>query len=107
MWFLSNLARLHREREAIAALVAEVDWLPVADWKLDATVRIEEDNHPDRRQLFQDDFGSRRSEISAVRLAPRRPRRTRSRRFATQNVVNRFGATRRCQWAPPSVFDFK
>ena len=35
MWFLNNLARCHREREAIATLTTEVDWLQVAEWKLD------------------------------------------------------------------------
>ena len=35
MWFLNNLARCHREREAIAALTTEVDWLQEAEWKLD------------------------------------------------------------------------
>ena len=35
MWFLNNLARCLQEREVIAALATEVDWLPVADWKFD------------------------------------------------------------------------
>ena len=35
MWFLNNLARCHREREAIAALTTDVDWIPVADWAID------------------------------------------------------------------------
>ena len=33
MWFKSNLARLHKERETINALVAEVDWITLIDWK--------------------------------------------------------------------------
>lgn len=35
MWFLENLARFRKEREAIATLNSEVDWLLLADWKLD------------------------------------------------------------------------
>ena len=35
MWFLNNLARCLQEREVVAALATEVDWLPVADWKFD------------------------------------------------------------------------
>ena len=35
MWFLSDLARCLQEREAIAALTIEVDWLAVADWIID------------------------------------------------------------------------
>ena len=35
MWFLKNLARFHKEREAITTLHSEVDWLLLADWKLD------------------------------------------------------------------------
>ena len=35
MWYLDNLARCHREREAVAALATDVDWLPVAEWKFD------------------------------------------------------------------------
>ena len=35
MWFLKNLARFHKEQEAIAALNSEVDWLLLADWKVD------------------------------------------------------------------------
>ena len=34
MWFLKNLARLHKEREAIITLISEVDWLLLADWEL-------------------------------------------------------------------------
>ena len=34
MWFRNNLARLHKEREAIASLTAEVDWLPFIDWRI-------------------------------------------------------------------------
>ena len=34
MWFRENPARLHKEREAIAILNAEVDWLLLADWEL-------------------------------------------------------------------------
>ena len=34
MWFRNNLARLHKEREAIASLTAEVDWLPLVEWEL-------------------------------------------------------------------------
>ena len=34
MWFRDNLARLHKERDAIASLAAEVDWLLLADWEL-------------------------------------------------------------------------
>ena len=34
MWFRDNLARLHKEREAIAALTAKVDWLPFIDWRI-------------------------------------------------------------------------
>ena len=34
MWFRTNLARLHKEQKSIAALLAEVDWLSLADWKL-------------------------------------------------------------------------
>ena len=35
MWFLKNLERFHKEREAITTLHSEVDWLLLADWKLD------------------------------------------------------------------------
>ena len=35
MWFLNNLARYHRECKAVEKLATEVNWLPVADWKLD------------------------------------------------------------------------
>ena len=35
MWFLNNPVRCHRERAAIAVLTTEVDWLQVAEWKLD------------------------------------------------------------------------
>ena len=35
MWYLNDLARYHQERQEIAKLVAESDWLPVADWKFD------------------------------------------------------------------------
>ena len=34
MWFLKNLARFHKEREAITTLISKVDWLLQADWKL-------------------------------------------------------------------------
>ena len=34
MWFLKNLARLKKEQEAINGLISEVDWLLLADWKL-------------------------------------------------------------------------
>ena len=34
MWFRNNLARLHKEREAIASLTTEVDWLPFIDWRI-------------------------------------------------------------------------
>lgn len=34
MWFRDNLARLQKERDAINALIAEVDWLPLTDWKV-------------------------------------------------------------------------
>ena len=34
MWFLDNLARCLQEREVVAALATEVDWLPGADWKI-------------------------------------------------------------------------
>ncbi len=35
MWFLENLARLRKEREAIITLNSEADWLLLVDWKLD------------------------------------------------------------------------
>ena len=35
MWFLNNPARCYRERKVIAVLTTEVDWLQVAEWKLD------------------------------------------------------------------------
>ena len=35
MWFLNNLARFYREREAIAALSTEMNWLLGADWIID------------------------------------------------------------------------
>ncbi|MYA68965.1 thiamine biosynthesis protein ThiF [Candidatus Poribacteria bacterium] len=35
MWFLKNLARFHKEQEVIAALNSEMDWLLLADWKVD------------------------------------------------------------------------
>ena len=34
MWFRKNQARFHKEWKAIAELITEVDWLPLADWKL-------------------------------------------------------------------------
>ena len=34
MWFRKNYARLQKEREAIEALILEVDWLPLANWQL-------------------------------------------------------------------------
>lgn len=34
MWFRDNLARLQKERDAINTLIAEVDWLPLADWRV-------------------------------------------------------------------------
>ena len=34
MWFLKNPERLHKEREAIATLDSEADWLLLVDWKL-------------------------------------------------------------------------
>ena len=34
MWFLNNLARFDKERKAITTLIAEVDWLPFADWRM-------------------------------------------------------------------------
>ena len=35
MWFLKNLPRFHKEREAIITLNSEADWLLLVDWKLD------------------------------------------------------------------------
>ena len=35
MWFLNDLARCLREREAVEALATDVDWLPMADWEFD------------------------------------------------------------------------
>lgn len=34
MWFLNNLARFHKEKEAITNLISTVDWIQLADWKL-------------------------------------------------------------------------
>lgn len=34
MWFLKDLARVDKERSAIATLIQEVDWLTRADWDL-------------------------------------------------------------------------
>ncbi len=34
MWFLKNIARLHKERQAINILISEVDWLLLAGWEL-------------------------------------------------------------------------
>lgn len=34
MWFLNDLARLHKEQEAITKLISEVDWLTLVDWEL-------------------------------------------------------------------------
>ena len=34
MWFLKDPARLHKEREAITILASKVDWLLLADWRL-------------------------------------------------------------------------
>ena len=31
MWFLKNLARFNKEREAITTLISEADWLLLAD----------------------------------------------------------------------------
>lgn len=37
MWFLNNLARLHKEREAITKLISTVDWLTLAEWEIKDT----------------------------------------------------------------------
>ena len=40
MWFLKNPVRFHKEREAITALISEVDWLPLAEWKLNNDTKL-------------------------------------------------------------------
>ena len=58
MWFRNNLARLHKEREAITALAAEVDWLLLTDWELYNETRlylvadIEAHGHPYEVAMF-------------------------------------------------------
>jgi hypothetical protein len=43
MWFISDTARLTRERAAVAALMSEADWLQDADWRLTADARVKLD----------------------------------------------------------------
>jgi hypothetical protein len=43
MWFISDPARLTRERAAVAALMSEADWLQDADWRLTADARVKLD----------------------------------------------------------------
>jgi sulfur-carrier protein adenylyltransferase/sulfurtransferase len=40
MWFIGDAARLGRERAAVAALIAETDWLQDVDWRLTVDGRI-------------------------------------------------------------------
>lgn len=41
VWFLEDLARLHREREAIRELSTRADWLVGAAWKFDRALALE------------------------------------------------------------------
>jgi hypothetical protein len=43
MWFISDPARLERERAAVAALMAEADWLQDVDWGLTTEARMKLD----------------------------------------------------------------
>ena len=40
MWFLKNPARFYKERKEITELASNVDWLPLAEWKLDNDTKL-------------------------------------------------------------------
>lgn len=40
IWYIENLSRSRAERQAIEALAANVDWLVLGDWRIDASLRL-------------------------------------------------------------------
>lgn len=40
IWHFENLARSRKEREAIEALAAQVDWLTICGWRIDSSLRL-------------------------------------------------------------------